>query len=186
MHGLPLFDSPCPPPSAQSREFPDDAAAAAAAAAEASAHWTESVSFIADIDVRRLRLRPMTATQEGEVCVLTSHSHHISSTFASHEYHNGNIYNHDPPPPSAPINFHSDYHHHQACLGSVDVCDAHIAVRTRAAPLHPSWLDTESQVRAECGVVRRNQNSNLEPRTSNLKPQTSNLKPQTSNLKPQT
>ncbi len=47
----------------------------------------------------------------------------------------------------------------QVCLGSVDVCDAHILVHTRAAPLHPSWLDSESQVRPQhdrarddCGV----------------------------------
>ena len=47
----------------------------------------------------------------------------------------------------------------QVCLGSVDVCDARILVHTRAAPLHPSWLDSESQVRTrhdrardDCGV----------------------------------
>ena len=37
----------------------------------------------------------------------------------------------------------------QVCLGSVDVCDARVHVNTRAADLHPSWLDTESQVRLQ-------------------------------------
>jgi hypothetical protein len=35
----------------------------------------------------------------------------------------------------------------QLCLGSVDVCDARVQVKSRAADAHPSWLDSESQVR---------------------------------------
>jgi hypothetical protein len=68
--GPPLFDAPVPPPSSAPRQFPDDAAAAAAVAAAAALQWTDSVSFIADIDVRRLRLRPMAAVQGEEVHAL--------------------------------------------------------------------------------------------------------------------
>ncbi len=133
IHGLPLFDTSVSIPSSIPREFCQDAAATAAEAAAVASQWTESVSFIADIDVRRLRLRPMVIVQGEEV-------RFMSSTFdITHE----NIY-------TTSL---------QVCLGSVDVCDARILVHTRAAPLHPSWLDSESQVRTrhdrardDCGV----------------------------------
>lgn len=102
------------------REFPKDAAATTAAAAASASEWTESVSFIADIGVRRLRLRPMTIAQGEEVHVLLSRIFFLYRALI-------------------PALF-------QVCLGSVDVCDARIQVHTRAAPPHPSWLDTESQV----------------------------------------
>jgi hypothetical protein len=67
IHGLPLFDTAIPPPSVSPREFPQDAAEAAAAAAAAAAAWIDSVSLIAQIDVMRLRVRPMTIAQGGQV-----------------------------------------------------------------------------------------------------------------------
>jgi hypothetical protein len=69
IHGPPLFDAAVTPPSAPPLEFSDDVIAASAEAAAAAKKWCESVSFLADIDVRRLRLRPMLVVREEEVCV---------------------------------------------------------------------------------------------------------------------
>jgi hypothetical protein len=104
--GLPLFDHAVSIPSSLPREFPQDAAATAAAAAAAASQWTESVSFLADIEVKRLRLRPM-CTSLGEEVPFISHA----------------------PQPHAAL-----MPPFQLCLGSVDLCDARVRALLKYTP----------------------------------------------------
>ena len=67
IHGLPLFDTAVSPPSSIPKVFSEDVAEAILETAAAANQWFESVSFLADIDVRRLRLRPMVIVNGEEV-----------------------------------------------------------------------------------------------------------------------